>query len=242
MGRVFACTDFHGAIKNYERINSFLKEDDKVYFLGDAADRGEHGWLIIKKLVNNPKWIWILGNHDEMLAKRLLYMDNDQIASLHDWNGGSSTWEDVENDIEAGRVDEVLNIANYISALPKNAIYFNKDGAKIYMSHSGFIGKDPEDAEDLVWDRTHFITPISKEDNTITYVIHGHTPIPYLIEELENYNEFFDTKLIIEKCISPRAYWYLNHTKCDLDCLTIQTGTTVLLDLDTFEEIIFGKD
>ena len=34
------------------------------------------------------------------------------------------------------------------------------------------------------------------------------------------------------------AYWYTEY-RCDIDCLTVATGMTVLLNLDTFEEEIF---
>lgn len=40
MGRTFACADLHGQYNLYKQIKNFLKEDDKVYFLGDATDRG----------------------------------------------------------------------------------------------------------------------------------------------------------------------------------------------------------
>lgn len=36
----YACSDLHGRLDLLEQIQSFLKSDDRVYFLGDAGDRG----------------------------------------------------------------------------------------------------------------------------------------------------------------------------------------------------------
>ena len=68
-----------------------------------------------------------------------------------------------------------------------------------------------------------------------TYMIHGHTPIPYLVED------YFGVDL---HSVDPGAIWYCpdeNHIthKCDIDCGAVFTGSTVLLNLDTFEEQIF---
>jgi hypothetical protein len=35
------------------------------------------------------------------------------------------------------------------------------------------------------------------------------------------------------------AYWYFNNHKVDIDCGTCNSGFTLLLDLDTFNDFIF---
>lgn len=37
---VYALSDLHGYLDLYKQIKEFLKPEDKVYFLGDAGDRG----------------------------------------------------------------------------------------------------------------------------------------------------------------------------------------------------------
>ena len=43
MGRILACADIHGCYDLWIQIKKELKEDDFLYFLGDAADRGQDG-------------------------------------------------------------------------------------------------------------------------------------------------------------------------------------------------------
>ena len=40
---VYAFSDLHGNGILWDKIKSFLGEDDKAYFLGDACDRGPDG-------------------------------------------------------------------------------------------------------------------------------------------------------------------------------------------------------
>ena len=67
--------------------------------------------------------------------------------------------------------------------------------------------------------------------NENEYMVHGHTPIPYLIEDVISdwdENKDWDTG----------ALYYCEGHKIDIDMLTIQSHKACLLDLDTFEEII----
>ena len=66
-------------------------------------------------------------------------------------------------------------------------------------------------------------------------MIHGHTPIPYLMEEVIpdwNENKDWDTG----------ALHYCDGHKIDIDMLTIKSHKACLIDLDTFEEIILEGD
>ena len=50
---VYALSDLHGNLNIWKKIKEFLKPEDKVYFLGDAADRGDYGWEIIKEIIKH---------------------------------------------------------------------------------------------------------------------------------------------------------------------------------------------
>ena len=87
----------------------------------------------------------------------------------------------------------------------------------------------------MLWDRAHIYEFVPDEfENTI--IVHGHTPIPYIKDELENtYQAPWEVG----------AYWYcpdnetmLEH-KCCIDNATYNTNITCLLDLNTFDEHIF---
>lgn len=227
---VYACSDLHGNWELWAEIKKFLKPDDILYYLGDATDRGPDGWAILKEMLNDSRINYIAGNHDIMLANRIGNPYNYDIASLHHSNGGHTTWLDAEEDPDA------QNIKNKIRLLPLYAIYENVDGLKIFMSHSGSTNIDSR--EDLLWDRSEYISP--KNHTGYDVIIHGHTTIPHLLEDLEEVYSFYfqeNERPIFEEW-EGGAYWYHGY-RCDIDCCTIATRQTVLLNLDTFDEEIF---
>lgn len=225
---VYACSDLHGNLILWNEIKAFLKSEDKLFYLGDSTDRGDYGWEILKEMLKDPRITYIAGNHDIMLADRIARPNNYQVAALHHRNGGEPTWNKAENDPEA------RDIMIAIRRLPLNAVYENIDGLKIYMSHSGSTSNNPED---LLWDRNEFLDRHKPDDYDI--VIHGHTPIPYLIREFTNINKFLeDNKKYTIPNWEGGALWYTKW-RCDIDCFTIATNMTVLLNLDTFDEEIF---
>ena len=68
---VYALSDLHGNLNIWKKIKEFLKPEDKVYFLGDAADRGDYGWEIIKEIIKDNRFIYIKGNHQNMPLQSL---------------------------------------------------------------------------------------------------------------------------------------------------------------------------
>ena len=68
---IYCCSDLHGRYDIWRQIKSFLKPEDKLYYLGDAADRGPNGWKIIKELISDNRIIYIKGNHEDMLVKAM---------------------------------------------------------------------------------------------------------------------------------------------------------------------------
>ncbi len=247
--KVYACSDLHGCLHFYNEIKKMLQPEDKVYFLGDAGDRGPHPWETIKAILNDPQFVYIKGNHEVMLCDALLdyisdgYVDYSHMNLLC-WNGGDETIN------QAIREPGVEKYERKLHTLPLICEYTNTQGQRIVMSHAGFTPwKDEfwEDDEkrrdtmfrrphprDLVWDRTHFLEEWNAIDCVDCYIIHGHTPIPYLLEEI-------DPCCKMEE-IEPGALWYDNGRKCCIDCGAVFTGQCVLLDLDTWDEHIFVSE
>lgn len=228
---VYACSDLHGNKYLWDAIKDFLAPDDILYYLGDATDRGPDGWAILKEMLNDKRVNYIIGNHDIMLADRIELPNNYRIANLHNSNGGNPTWKHAQND------EEAKNIKLILDSLPYYAVYTNADGLKIYMSHSGSLNTDNQ--ESLVWDRNEYFNRSKPEPYDI--VVHGHTTIPHLLEDLTEFNLFYseegDEKYDIPEW-EGGALWYNNY-RCDIDCCTVVTNHTVLLNLDTFDEEIF---
>lgn len=223
---IYTCSDFHGFKSLYLQINDFIKPEDKVIFIGDAADRGPYGWELIKMIIDNPQWTYLMGNHEDMLIKSFCGLDKYENTKIFFANGGRSTSKAFLEDTKENQ----QYYMNILRKIPYTITYLNSNKKNIFLSHSG--STNVENKEDLLWSRSHFNEEVPAG---IDVVIHGHTPIPYLAEILdffEVYNEIKDNQV----------FWYKNYTKCDIDNSTIVTGSCILLNLDTFEEHVFHID
>jgi len=72
MHDIFFFTDIHGMYDLYRAIMDFCnKQDPKaaIIYGGDACDRGPDGYKIMKELLDNPRVIYLKGNHEDMFVK-----------------------------------------------------------------------------------------------------------------------------------------------------------------------------
>lgn len=234
---IYACSDLHGRYDIYENICKMLAPDDKVYFLGDANDRGPDGWKLIKAIINNPHFIYIKGNHEQMLvdAGKAVLEGNYHSKSVRllTRNGGYGTLCDWQQEEERFQADWL----NYIDKLPTYQIYQNVNGSIIFLSHAGCtphrIGDELFLSTDLLWNRGHFLEAWAKDCEDVI-AVHGHTPNCFIDEEI-NAKRDAEVKL--------GAYWYNENHKVCLDTGAYWSNTAVLLDLDDFTEfVIQGKE
>ena len=102
MGKNYVCSDIHGMRGSYEDALKKLNEDDILYVLGDATDRGDEGIEILLDILSRaentekkPKVEYIIGNHD------LLLIENMETIMKHDIRIRSQSdmalWETFEN-------------------------------------------------------------------------------------------------------------------------------------------------
>ena len=234
MGKAYACSDLHGMFILYKQINDFLNKDDIVFFLGDAIDRGPDSWRLFKAIINNPQWIFLKGNHEDMFAKAIKeYYRNDEIPGdawyLSEYNGGGQTLADWMAD------GAYKDWAVVIDELPELKIYYNEIGDAILLSHAGFtpnaFGALDMTNYELIWNRSHFLDTWADGNDDI-YIIHGHTPTVSLMKDIKYYPETFDLSNL-------KPIWYCDNHKCCIDLGSFKFRQTVLLDLDTFEEHYF---
>lgn len=229
---VYDCSDFYGYYSIYEKINSKLKPEDKVVFLGDAGDRGPHSLKTILAILDNPQWIYLKGNHEDMLVNAMRYGPVSDTAFLSRYNGGGQTMEDLQNHPNCKEIIKRLN------DLPLYYFYHSKDnGLDFHCTHAGFTPKENtlnvfEQAgeHDLIWDREHlhdwgyYYLP---ELYFNAYILHGHTPV-------ENMTEYYDIEghWMGEKLHSP--YIYSQNNKINIDAGTYYTHEAYLFNLDDF--------
>ncbi len=234
---VYACSDLHGQKELFTKIKAFLKPDDIVFFLGDAADRGSAGWEMIKALHQDSRFICLRGNHEDMLIKAAQsYYPDERIGhgfSLLASNGGRVTFYDMTNDHWGEQW------INHIKKDAFHAEYINSQQQTVLLSHAGFTPYADEsgniefpEPNDLIWSRDHFWDDWDEGAFPKVVVVHGHTPIPYLAEDLRLKRDMsFDAPL-----------WYADNHKVCIDSAAFATGMCFLLDLDTWEHHIFTED
>ena len=236
---VYAFSDIHGNGILWDDIKDFLLPDDKIYFLGDAIDRGPDGFRIMKEMMADSRFVYLKGNHELMMQNALetfkstgkLYNED---MELWDCNGCFPTFTAWQKDgADFGWIDK-------IKYLPLRISYINNAGVLFEMSHAGYNpGNAPTDEEQFVWDRNHiFEIPDINQIDPYTKILHGHSPAPYYhkiigqkIKEPNFNNELTENILV-----------YSTHgIKIDIDSWTAQTKAISLLNLDTYEVNTFKE-
>lgn len=227
---VYAVSDLHGCKHFYDKIKEFLKPEDKVYFLGDAGDRGMKSWETIKLIAADPQFVYMQGNHEDMLWRAM--RDNiEGHGYSHDMrllfhNGGQSTFEGwLADGAKEGWID-------YLRKLPTHIEYVRPDGKRVMLSHAGYTPEEDGGLPwgyDLVWDRQHFYEgwPEGEYFDNI-YIVHGHTPTPLM----DCVYDGGDNTLA-------GAYKYSEGHKFCIDNGAVFTGVCTLFNLDTFESHVF---
>jgi len=87
--------------------------------------------------------------------------------------------------------------------------------------------------DDLMWNRSHFLDRWDEENYEHDICIHGHTPIEYLVEDLQ----WHRNNIPSYKSGEPEARIYCDGHKIDIDNGVFYTGATVLYDLDEMKAI-----
>ena len=236
---VLVFSDIHGQRQLFDAVMDKIGPDDKVYFLGDAIDRGPDGWAIFKQIMDDPRITFICGNHEDMMINAL--RNFPEIEWNHDvevwgWNGNSTTLDGIYEDDP----DVVKSYLDRAKNLPIFQTYINPSGDEFWLSHAGCDYTEHINEltrEQLIWDRSHFLTNMWYNDSPENlFIVHGHTPTPILVKEMSMYCD--DIPRAGE--IVPGAYFYAKGHKIDIDCGAHFTGYTTLLNLDTFDEEVFG--
>ena len=209
MHDIFFFTDIHGCRPLFDAIMNYCKTQDpecSIIFGGDACDRGEDGYRIMKKLLADPQVSYLKGNHEDIFcaAARELKQEYHPYtpptreeahhflsctrgfdyryeaiqASLY--NGGMSTLTDWIMD------GMPMDIVEQLEKLPYTFSYGKLDfchSGGVYNSFMRVAEKEysaqPVDkyaAEYLLWSRTSFDIDW-KLGRTVVF---GHTPTPYL--------------------------------------------------------------
>lgn len=232
----WAIADLHGHLEIWKKVKEIIGPDDIVYVLGDCVDRGPQSWETLKTVYNDPQARLLKGNHEDMLVKACEdYLEYGtweyHSYSLCRMNGGEDTMLSWERD-----PDREMWLKR-LRALPT---WDSKeiDGKYYTFCHAGFTPWFREGTMEcfvpadrmLIWDREHYFEDwVDGEMDDDIVVVHGHTPIHHLSEDL--WVEW-----------ESGAFWYCDDHKVCIDSGGFFSGEFILLCLDTREDIVLTLD
>ncbi len=241
MYRHYALTDLHGMGKLWDQIKDYCDETDVIYFLGDATDRGLEGLRILHELLLDKRVIFIKGNHEDIMEKAIPHIMKYHFGNeVSFWlqNGGQPTMEAFNELSEKSQ----YWFYHQLNQLPNYLIYKNTEGQEILLSHAGTDPIDPWDLDKMPnrydespwqWDRNHFYSIWDTDPKwQNTWIIHGHTPVPYVIKRVNNADSWFDRKPTFKEPWDENILVYADGHKIDLDLASFSTGRIALFDLD----------
>ena len=258
MHDVFYFTDIHGYRPLFDAIMNYCREqDDEATIIcgGDALDRGKDGYAIMKELLDNPKVVYLKGNHEDMFtkaAREIKAMFNFENRSREDirkvlnacrnfdykygaiqdslYNGGLVTLTDWILD------GAPIDIVERIEHLPITFSYDRCDfchSAGIYKAFSEAADKEYNDEELAEWDINYLIW--TRESLDADWMRHriavlGHTPVPYL-------SDYIKDMVLDEDDIKPVKWGDPSITgeKLDMDTGAVFTGRAFVLNVLTMQ-------
>lgn len=164
----FVIPDLHGRIDLLDAAVAEIANmaPGRLLFLGDYVDRGPESRAVVERLMSEPSWLCLKGNHEAMMVNAI----RGGRAPDH-WlrNGGASTLLSYGH-AEHGRID--LSIVppahiEWMSTLP----VMHHDRHRIYV-HAGIdegVPIDKQQERTLLWKR--YGDELAAFDR---HVVHGH--------------------------------------------------------------------
>ena len=182
----YVMSDFHGRCDLYQAMLEQISfsDDDRLYILGDAADRHEGGIQIYKDILDRANISLLMGNHERMM---ILALTDPHAVSLNGRETNRQLWyrnggEITEKEFRAQPEQVQRRILNYLEELPLSiSAVVNKTQfllvhsmpASLFDKYGRFYDNDIDFA---VWER---IEPWMQLDFSEEIMICGHTPTAY---------------------------------------------------------------
>ena len=185
----FVIADIHG---EYDKFMEMLKkirlsDQDTLYILGDVVDRGPHPVRVLRKLMEMPNVVPIVGNHELMAMQCLSFLreeitersaagfGRDKLRLLAGWiqNGADPTMKEFRA-LDREMQSEVLDFLDEFLAYAE----ITAGGQKYLLVHAGLGNFRPEkrmedySLDELVWERPDYALRYFEDME----VVSGHTP------------------------------------------------------------------
>lgn len=245
----YLMSDIHGYETSFfnmlNKIN--FSKDDILYILGDVIDRGPYGIQLLKYIFKQENIHLLMGNHEQMMIEAFSSCKNpckptgDEIYNFFSlWfsNGGSSTFEEFENEEDSSKT----YLLEKIKKLPAYKI-IEKENEKYLLIHAGiyyetFDDKSLEEMLELniekqlyLWIREDFLDVKAPNEKNPLYnfkIFHGHTPTLFL----PNYMGYLIPPLTKEEtnlCLKGNIFEKNNKINLDCGCAYQETNKNAKL-------------
>ena len=173
---IYCVSDIHGELDKLEQLLELIhfSDDDHLYVIGDAIDRGSLGIDVLRKIMAAPNMTMLLGNHEQMCLATLGPRNEFGARELWKQNGGAPTYQELLYHRTPQERNEILR---FLDGLP-DALDIEVSGRRFHLVH----GLPGEDRETRLWGRVE-----ADSQNPIPGVlcIVGHTPTGYLTGRTE---------------------------------------------------------
>lgn len=180
----YITSDLHGCFEEFLDLLKAIdfKDEDVLYVVGDALDRGKEPIQLIEYIMDHPNIELLMGNHELMFIENIeQVLKRNEISSLWRYNGG---FETVQAFLERGPLRQ-KEIIDYVKNL---AIYkeLTVNGQTYLLVHGGFNTKEVTDFKkldyrDLLWYRGDFLNKPYQDK----ILIMGHIPTRSLAMEIQ---------------------------------------------------------
>lgn len=187
--KLYAMGDIHGCYEEFsELIYKILDDVDgqssKLVFLGDYVDRGPNSAGVVDFLNDlrlssthpHMEYVFLKGNHEDMLIKGVLDKSNREQADMFYWNGGTATMESYKNNNLI--LEDHRSFYESLERYHRHGDFFfvhaglpPADTMEVALKNYSWIDDDP-----CLWSRAWNDHDGVFPDNV--FVIHGHTPVP----------------------------------------------------------------
>ena len=208
----YAVSDLHGQYGIFEKLLECIEfsDDDYLYVLGDAIDRGPDGIRILLKIMNSPNMDLLIGNHEFLMLNSV-----DADGSVDDvpgrdsnlwmnYNGGNYTFAGYR-ELSRG---ERISLLSWLNSRMLSTLVMR--GARtVCLTHSNFdesyIGKKYEDCSyevlwNIVWKtpyRADLFIPVSKYTETDYDFIIGHVPVQKVVGLSGNLQAYHEQNILL---------------------------------------------
>ena len=194
----YIISDIHGCYDQYRMLleKIHFTEEDKLYVLGDAVDRGPEPIKVLQDMMGRRNIIFIIGNHDFImytLMKKLSveitadnydkHLTSEILLAYNQWcqDGGQITAEQFEK----LSYSEKLDMLDYIAEASLYEVIKN-NGKEYRLVHAGHTNFSPNkdldeyDLDDFFEERVDYSKRYYPDENI--FLVTGHTPT-FLIKD-----------------------------------------------------------